>query len=837
MDPLDLRLWKEFQEAGGSLANPAMTDQIVIDSRRIDTGQALFVALKGEHQDGHNYVAHAAKNGAKWALVAHEWTPPSTLPPISLLRVANPLKSLQELAKLHRERNGAKVIGICGSFGKTMAKDLLSLFLGTTKSVVASPESFNSQIGVALSLLKIKSHHELAIIEAAISQENEMDALVHMIRPDYTLLTPLGKKHLATLQNLATLNKEILKFVMSTQPSGWSLTPEANANSLSDQPFQKYLWDIQCDDLPHAKFSKEHPDSHYSIAFPDGERYTGEVRGGHTYFLNLINMTAKAGWLLGASSSHMISVLRDFRTSAMRTEMWKSAIGSTIINDVYCSDPQSVDLALRYFDTSLSENRKVFVFGGMRDGDNASQTDYKRIGTALAHTSVDHLILVGNHPFKPLFEEVSHSSPTTEISVFENYEEALPYLCRSATSKDQILFKGDKKFELDTLALHFNESLFHNQCVVNLAAMKDNLALIRKHLTAGTRVMMVVKALAYGTNDVHISKFMEKNGVDILGVSYIDEAVNLKRMGVSQAIFSLNATPYEAAKAVKWGIEVGVSDAELIDALAKEADLAQTRVKVHLHVNTGMGRFGCRSEEALSLAKRIQSHPTLVFEGIMTHFASADNPEHDSFTLEQIACFDRVIATIEETGISIKWKHAANSSGAIRFSLPQYNMVRLGIAVYGLYASLAVKEALDLRLALSLTSRIVGINTCVSGESISYGRTYLVQEDSSRIAVLPIGYFDGLHRHYSGKAHVLINGQKAPMVGNICMDYMMVNVTDIPSAKVGDPVLIFGENEFGDYLAPEELAEQGGSIIHELMTCLGPRIPRIFIYEEGNRVR
>jgi alanine racemase/UDP-N-acetylmuramoyl-tripeptide--D-alanyl-D-alanine ligase len=250
-----------------------------------------------------------------------------------------------------------------------------------------------------------------------------------------------------------------------------------------------------------------------------------------------------------------------------------------------------------------------------------------------------------------------------------------------------------------------------------------------------------------------------------------------------------------------------------------------------------MGRFGCRPEEAFELASEICHSSSLELEGIMTHFACADDPKEDPFTQEQVEKFDRVIDTLKKQGISAKWVHAANSSGALRFHLPQYNMVRLGLAVYGLYVSEAAKKALDLRLAISLHSRIVGINICKEGETISYGRRYRVTREMQKIAVLPIGYFDGIHRNYSGKGDVLVHGQKAPMVGNICMDNLMVDVTDIPQVAVGDKVLIFGEDEFGNYLSPEELATSGDSIVHELITCLGPRIPRIFVYEEGKQIR
>jgi alanine racemase len=347
--------------------------------------------------------------------------------------------------------------------------------------------------------------------------------------------------------------------------------------------------------------------------------------------------------------------------------------------------------------------------------------------------------------------------------------------------------------------------------------------------------MVMVKALAYGTDEIRIAKYLETCAVDILGVSYVDEGVALKRAGISQAIFVINAAIYEAAKAVKWGLEIGVSDKALIESVAGEAIRQNRKIKVHLHVDTGMGRFGCRVEDVLALSKLIVDSPSLEFEGIMTHFPCADDPAQDQFTQSQAKSFEEVIEELKKHGINPRWSHASNSSGSLRFNFPQFNMVRIGLAVYGLYSSQATKEVLELRLALSLTSRIVGINVCKMGESISYGRSYRVERDKQRIAVLPIGYFDGLHRNYSGKGVVIIRGQKAPMIGKICMDFMMVDVTDIPNAAPGDSVLIFGEDEYGHYLSPEELATRGDSIIHELITCLGPRIQRIFVHEEARR--
>lgn len=839
MDAFDLRQWDGFALAGGSVTEPAIINQIAIDSRRIDSSQALFVALKGEKEDGHHYIEQAARAGAKFALISQQWLSPFTLPEITLLRVPNPLKAFQSIAKAYRLNLPTKIIGITGSFGKTMVKDLLFTLLEKKIRTAASPESFNSQIGVTLSLLTFQQQHEIGIIEAAISHRHEMDALINMIQPNYTILTPIGKKHLATLQDLSTLTEETMKLIKSTSSQGWSLLPHdiQVEKHLSQMNCTFYFWNESNSQLPYAIPQVSAPLSQYVVNFPDSVTFQGQIKTGHAYFLNLLNMAIKAAWLLGISSSDIISVLQEYQPEPTRTEIWKSPIGTIFINDTYCSDPQSIDHALAHFDYALNDNRKIFVFGGMKGQLLSPQTDYKRIGKALAKSNVRQLLLVGHKSFKPLIEEVQRSSAETEILAFEDYESTFSYLRSHVKGQELILFKGENKLALDKLTETFNDSLANNQCIINLAAIQTNLSLIRNRLFEGTRIMVMVKALAYGTDDIRMSKFLTKNGVDILGVSYVDEGVALKRAGVHQSIFSINAAPYEVAKVVKWDLEVGVSNQTLIQALAQEAAFHQKIIKVHLHINTGMGRFGCRPEEACDLAQLIQSFPSLELEGVMTHFACAEDPKEDAFTMQQAALFDQTIEELEKIGIRPKWKHAANSSGALRFKMPQYNMVRLGLAVYGLYGSEEARNTLDLRLAISLISRIVGVNICKQGESISYGRKYLVKRDIQKIAVLPIGYFDGLHRHYSGKAHVMIRGEKAPMVGNICMDNMMVDITDIPHVEIGDKVLIFGEDEYGYYLSPEELAMSGDSIVHELMTCLGPRISRIFVYEEGKQVR
>jgi alanine racemase len=343
--------------------------------------------------------------------------------------------------------------------------------------------------------------------------------------------------------------------------------------------------------------------------------------------------------------------------------------------------------------------------------------------------------------------------------------------------------------------------------------------------------MPIVKAAAYGTQERMLARFLEECGIDILGVAHVDEGISLKKSGARQSIFCLHAAPYETEKVAHWGLEVGVSTHSCIERISASARNRHTKVKVHLHVDTGMARFGCRPEDSLALARQIADDPYLHLEGIMTHFVAADDPSHDAFTQEQADKLSKAIQEIEAAGISIPWRHASNSSAAQRLNFQHFNMARIGLAMYGLVRTAETPISHQLRLALSLTTKLTGVNTTKAGETVGYGRRWESEVDS-RIGIIPIGYYDGLHRQYSNRAQVMIRGKKVPLVGTICMDYCMCDLSNVPEAQVGDTVLIFGEDDAGHYQAPADLASSGGTIVHELITCLGPRVHRIFIDEE-----
>lgn len=858
MEQFDLRNWPGFVAAGGDPSIPAIIDQVAIDSRLISSSQSFFVALKGKHEDGHKFIAHAAESGAKFALV-HSSTPPlnpqfdlfdsTPSSPITLLRVSNTLEAFQEIARCYRMTlKNTQIIGITGSFGKTMLKDLLQIILEKDKKTAVSPESYNSQLGVALSLFHIKADDEIAIMEAGISHKGEMDRLAYMLNPDYAIITNIDKAHISTLKSLTVTAEEKFKLLQQAPNLKWGLIAnDPNLIPLTTSlkaPF--YLWNGITPQLPllQGAIDKNHSQS-YTIKFPDGKQYHGHLNLDFAYLLDLINIAVKAAWLLGISFESICQGLNQYSPEPMSTEIWKSPLGVTFINDSYCSDPQSIGKAFKHFHSTQSHQKKGFVFGGLRNPTQYNSKDYHLLSKTIYQEQFDLIILYGQqHPaFISMLSEIAltcekesqyvngsgNKKKVPKIVICPNFQQAIEQLQLHLTQDAFVLIKGPKKEPLSAITQAFHESLHNTQCIINLDAIRHNIEIIKEKLPNQTRFMAIIKAAAYGTDDAKMAKFLSTYGVDILGVAYVEEGVALKRKGITQSIFAINAASYESAKVVKWGLEVAVSDIPTINALSEEATKQGKVVKVHLHVDTGMSRFGCRPEETLALAYAIKALQGIELEGIMTHFACSDAKEDDDFTYMQISKFEKVINNLKDHQINPPWIHAANSAGAIRFSIPFCNMVRVGLAIYGLYPSASMRQDIDLSLALSLTSRIVGINVCKRGETVSYGHNYTVTRDWERIAILPIGYFDGLHRHYSGKGYVIICGKKAQMVGNICMDFMMVDVTNIPEAQIGDTALIFGYGEHGDYISPENLAEHGSSIAHELITCLGSRIQRIFI--------
>ena len=821
MELIDLHQWM-------GRIKPLLIDDVIVDSRAVRGSRALFVALKGRHGDGHAYVPDAIRSGAACAIVCNEYAAPEGVLEEQLIRVKDPLAALQDLARWYRSTlPSLRVIAVTGSCGKTMLKDLLGhLFSGP--EVYTSPESFNSQLGVALSLLSIPKKTRLAFIEMAANKPGEMERLARMAQPEGMLVTNFFRNRLGTQEAQRYVPGEIFSLLTALPKEGFAIVERDGRYPLPELVCPVEYWN----EPPPAASSDGIAEAGrlpVRVRLRNGSEAALSIADARSYLVELICIALLAAKKLGLRQERVLERLSSYRPEVMRTEIWKNSSGVSFINGTYCHNSLSFSASLNELEGLCNQKnqRTLIVFGGLREPDFFA----KRVASALVAHGICEV-----HAWP---ESVAQQLQGACLPVYSHPTliDALLAAKRSSRPSDTILIKGPQKVPCDWLIEQLEESPPNAIAYINLAAIRTNIDLLRSHLAPQTRIMVMVKALAYGTDDVRISLFLESCGIDILGVSYVNEAVLLRQMGVRKALFAFHASDSEMRKASHWDVEVGVSSIRQIEAAEEAACHYGRPLKLHLHVDTGMKRFGCRPDEALCLAQSIARSPHLSLEGLFTHFPSADDPAQDAFTHSQAAMLTEVLRTLTEAGFKPAYTHACSSAAAIRFGFEPFNMVRIGLATYGFHTSQASSHLLELRPALSLITRISGFNEAVAGDTVSYGRAHTVTRPTARLAVLPIGYYDGLHRAYSGKGFVLIRGKRAPMVGRICMDYMMVDVSDIPEASVGDGALIFGEDELGAYLSPEELASAGGSIVHELMTCLGPRVQRLFVYDESLHAR
>ncbi len=824
--------WKPYRDKN---SEDCIIDQVSIDSRRIHSKHSVFIALNGTRTNGHLFVRHALDNGAHAAIVQKGFTCEGY--DSKLIHVESPLLALQQLAGIYRTKLDTQFIAITGICGKTMLKDLLS-HMFSSPEVFASPESFNSQIGVALSVLSVRRHHKIAFIEAAATKIGEMNTLCSFLKPDCLIVTNVSQSRLSH-EDPHVSALEALTPAYSTPSHGWVLAPKTSYLNSSSVKSSCHFWNQHSSILPTV--TRDESSGLWRVRTHDGSESSFSLFHNEHYFHDLLNISVKGGHLLGKHVDEMIHSLSTWLPEPMRTEVWRNQKGIIFINDTYSKDIMSFDIALRQigvFEGRLGQRKGIrsMIFGGLRDHPILTKQQAEQITRSCSASLLEKICIWPKalaSQLKPYFTQMG-----SKIEIFDcsSLEDAIQKAKAEIRPDDLIVIKGPNKINPLKIIAEFEGSTPHNLIIINLASIQSNIQTLRKLVGPKTRIMVMVKALAYGTDDVRIAKFLNAScEIDILGVSYVDEGVSMRLHGVTCNLFTLHASSQEMVKALENNLEVGVSSSEQIHAAQKAAEKLNKRFKLHLHVDTGMKRMGCTPEEALSLAELINNDPRLILEGIFSHLAASDNPNEDDFTKRQTSTLLNVYKQLQQNGIHVNYCHASNSSATMRFPNPEFNMVRVGLAAYGLHTSHATQD-IPLRPAISLLSKIVAFNTAYENDTVSYGRTHTIQK-TTRIAVLPIGYFDGLHRNYSGKGHVLIRGKKAPMIGRICMDYMMVDVGHIPDAALEDQALIFGEDEKGLYISPEELAHAGGSIVHELMTCLGPRIQRLFIYDESLRAR
>jgi len=809
-----------LQVSGGeSEGLPDSFAEIITDTRKITGAGTLFVALMGPKFDGHDYVEEALYKGAS-ALVRADWKPEITH---GVIRVADPMAALQALAAAWRARFEIPVIGITGSNGKTIVKEMLASILARQFTVYRSPGSFNSQVGVALSLLGIRPEHEVAIIEAGISEVGEMERLAQMIQPTHGILTSIGMAHAAGLHDLATTFSE--KIRLFERCNGRVFLPVGLGGEDGWIRFSPVINDDAGTDFWCSSYEAQGASATIELNM-GGEPIETRLNapGAHNAINALI--AASMATHLGMNRADISQGISAFQLSPMRLEIHTTSSGVTLINDAYSSDPISARSALATLRFYAGNARKIAILGDMLDLGSLTEEAHRELGKNVASFGVQHLLTLGDRA-RHIADAARGELGAENVTMCSSLEELSTQLEDLLEPGDVVLFKGSRAMELDRAAERLLESVASTRLYVDLEAIRQNVQALKREL-GGARLMAVVKSFAYGNDATKISQTLVREGIDALAVAYADEGVPLRRKGLKLPILVTNALEHEADKIVKYDLSALIYSTEVLDALERHAARRGSPVKVHLEVDTGMGRVGLRPEEVIGFAREVIKRPHVILEGLMTHFASADIAEQDDFSKEQLTRFNTVIADLKSEKIRIPIIHAANTSAAWRMPESRFDMVRVGLGLYGFHPSSDVAPlAKATRPALKFATHIIHIKEVKPGDSVSYGRTW-ISDSNRRIATIAVGYNDGFPRFMSNGGEVLVRGRRCSVVGTVCMDVCMVDITALPDAELGDEVVLFGAQ--GDaYLGVEELAARGDTINYEILCKISPRVRRIFL--------
>ncbi|PWL24498.1 MAG: alanine racemase [Fluviicola sp. XM-24bin1] len=729
---------------------------VAFDTRRIVGGEdVLFFALKGEFRDGHEFIQAAYEKGVRTFVVSQKMDA-SAFEDATFILVDDTLKALQSLAKSHRKKFDIPVVGITGSAGKTIVKEWLGQLLEQQYRVVRSPKSYNSQLGVALSLLEIHEDCDLALIEAGISGPGDMETLADMIQPTHGIFTSLGSAHKQNFESKDAHMAEKLRLF-----------------DTCEKVFVHHSIPVDTND---PKMKVVHEKSYASLL--ELLPFEDEISR-HNAAMAIV-----ASRHFELDDAVIERVLPKLDRIALRLETFDGINNCLIINDTYNLDLDALRSSLEY-QLSVAQGRNRAVIIGTKD----DQEEIKRV----------------LQDFEPI-----------EYHFVSSVDDELPEFSNSV-----ILIKGRREMRLEQLALRLRERKHQTYVEVNLSAIRNNLAYCKSKLDKDTKVLAMVKASSYGSGIDEMGVYLERIGVNYLGVAYADEGVQLRKAGVQLPVLVMNTEEGAFEDCIAYDLEPCIYSTEQLNAFILQLIyVGKTYYPVHITLETGMNRLGFETESIPELLRMLQTQPEVRVKSIYSHLATADEIGSE-FVKEQVQKFERNSEEILKHLPYDVDRHIANSEGVLHYPQYQFDMVRIGIAMYGYATEKEDRE--HLQEAIRWFSAISQIRSVEAGKSIGYGRAG-VAEKSTRIAVIPLGYGDGFRRSLSGgKGQVIIHGQPCPVIGNVCMDMTMIDIGDLP-AEVGDPVEIIG-----DSLSLMTLAEQMDTIPYEVLTGISRRVQRLYV--------
>ena len=788
-------------------------DNVSIDSRSLQNNAGtLFFALSGQNRDGHQYITFLIEKGVVNFVVSH--IPPEAIGKANFFVVGNTLTALQDFAIYYRNLYNFPVVVITGSSGKTIVKEWLNYLLSPDYTIIRSPKSYNSQVGVPLSIIGINERHNLGIFEAGISTVGEMEKLEPIIRPDVGILTNIGPAHDEGFSSRQEKIREKLKVFAHVKLLILQKNVEVEAEL--NPAIKTFTWSFElgADVLIGTKrnngntaISVAYNEIHFDASIPFTDDASIENAINSLMFLLYLQY----------NPATIISRLSGLYPVELRLQVKNGINGCTIIDDSFSSDYQSLKIALDFLEQHKTHQKKTIILSDVFQSGFDAELLYAKVAKLLASHNISRVIGIG--------EKIS-----TQLAEFPNFypykttQEFLAHYRAKSFENETVLVKGARSFRFDEIVVFLEEKTHETVLEINLNAIVHNLNFYKSKLKPETKIMVMVKAFGYGSGSYEIAKALSHQKVDYLGVAFADEGISLRNAGISTPIIVMNPESSAFAAMAAYNLEPEIYSAKELRtfiAVAQQKNLSN--YPIHIKLDTGMHRLGFEAYQLEELIDLLKNNNLVSVKSIFSHLSSSDVPEFKDFTLSQINKFEEWSNTLIQALDIDPIRHILNTSGIYNYPQAQYNMVRLGIGLYGVGND--ENEYKSLENVGTLKTIILQIKELPAGESIGYSRRFRTSEPIT-IAILPIGYADGIPRRWGNETgYVLIKGKKAEITGTISMDMMMVNITGI-DCKEGDTAIIFGKDP-----SVVTIAKALGTIPYEILTSISQRVKRVFYKE------
>lgn len=802
----------------------ALIEHLVIDTRKIVFAHtSLFFALHTDKNNGHKYIVNAYEAGIRNFIVS-EQVDLKQLPKANIVKVSNTLIALQQIATSHRAQFALPITAITGSNGKTIVKDWLFQLLKHDVSICKSPKSYNSQVGVPLSVWQLNLQHELALLEAGISTKNEMHVLANIIHPNIGIFNNLGAAHsegftndLEKLQEKLQLFKHVKHLVFSCNQS---VINQPIADFVAAHHIQAYSWSSNGQKEAYYQFSLFSTDKHTQI---ECKAKLVSVSIPFTDEASIWNACTCLAYILMLHelklfTFNLVAVLAKFselEAIEMRLQLKEANNNCIVVNDSYNNDLDSLKIALHFLQYQGNGLHKTLILSDIYQSGLSNENLCKVIADLVESNGISKFIAIGE-----IFGQFQHLFPAQSL-FYKDTPQFIDAFSTNTFNNEIILLKGARQFEFEKINALLEKRVHETVFEINLNALTHNLNVYKQLLGKKVKIMAMVKAFSYGTGSYEIAKTLAFNQVDYLAVAYADEGVVLRKAGINTPIMVMNTEKSSIDLLLKHNLEPTVYNITILNDVINAANGQE--LGIHIELDSGMKRLGFDATQVETLLAILNANTNIQVKSIMSHLAASEAVEHDAFTLEQIAKFEKVSGNIMAHFSYPILRHCLNSAGIVRFKNAQFDMVRLGIGLYGIDPAIAIQN--QLQQIGTLKTVISQIRHISPNESIGYGRRGHVLKPS-RIAIVALGYADGLDRKLSnGNGYMLVNNKRAPIIGNICMDMTMIDVTEI-TCEEGNEVIVFGAEP-----SITDLAEQLQTIPYEILTSISHRVKRVYYAE------